>query len=199
MFNPKTITDKVVEILANEGARLIRKAYESKKWNDQTYNLHNSYVSAVFVKGKLVETSIRYLSDEPKKPDPNGKKPYWPTEYRPFSGSFDIESGRKEAENFLASYGKTHKTHGVRLIVAAPMFYSGFLEAKGYQVISSIYADLDDLASDGLFVAEGKVTFTSKHYVDPKNQNQNGLIIPPKYLTVRSDEIASGNKTFSFF
>jgi hypothetical protein len=111
----------------------------------------------------------------------------------------DIENGRKEAENFLSSYSRTHKTHGVRLVVAAAMFYSGILEAKGYQVLSTIQADLENLSRDGLIVADSKVTFTSQEYVDPSNQNPKGIIIPPKFLTVRSDVIASGNKTFSFF
>lgn len=197
MFNPNTITDKVVEILANEGYLLIKKAYESKKWKNQTFNLHNSYVSAVFVKGKLRPKSVRFLSDEPKKPESDTK--WLPTD-RPY-GMIDIENGRKEAENFLASYGRTHKTHGVRLVVAAAMFYSGILEAKRYRVLSTIQADLEDLSRDGLIVADSKVTFTSQEYVDPSKQtpNPDGIIIPPKFLTVRSDVIASGDKTFSFF
>lgn len=195
MFNPNTITDKIVNVLANEGYLLIKKAYESRKWENQTFNLHNSYVSAVFVKGKLRPTSVRFLSDEPHPPKSGTK--WLPTD-RPY-GMIDIENGRKEAENFLASYSREHKTHGVRLVVAAAMFYSGILEAKGYRVLSTIQADLENLSRDGLIVADSKVTFTSQEYVDPSKQNPDGIIIPPKFLTVRSDVIASGNKTFSFF
>jgi hypothetical protein len=195
MFDPKRVTDKIVAILANEGYRIIKKAYDSRRWNNRTYNLHNSYVSAVYVKGKLRTDSIRYLSDEPIPPNPEYA---WKAENRPY-GDIDIENGRKEAENFLASYGRTHKTHGIRLVVAAAMFYSGFLEAKGYRVLSTVQADLENLSREGLFVTDSKVTFTSQEFVPPSNQNQEGIIIPPKYLTVRSQEIESGSKTFSFF
>lgn len=195
MFDPKRVTDKIVAILANEGYRIIKKAYDSKGWENRTYNLHNSYVSAVYVKGKLRSDSIRYLSNEPKPP----KSEYaWKAENRPY-GDIDIENGRKEAENFLASYGRNHKTHGIRLVVAAAMFYSGFLEAKGYRVLSTVQADLESLSREGLFVTDSKVTFTSQEFVSPSNQNQAGIIIPPKYLTVRSQDIESGSKTFSFF
>lgn len=195
MFDPKKVTDNVVAILANEGYRIIKKAYNDRKWDNRTFNLHNSYVSAVYVKGKLRTDSIRYLTDVPMPPKPEYA---WKAEDRPY-GDIDIENGRKEAENFLESYSRTHKTHGIRLVVAATMFYSGFLEAKGYRVLSTVQADLESLSRDGLFVTDSKVTFTSQEFVSPSNQNQAGIIIPPKYLTVRSQEIESGSRTFSFF
>lgn len=195
IFKPNKVSDKIVAILANEGYRIIKKAYESRRWDNRTYNLHNSYVSAVYVKAKLRTDSIRYLSDEPMPPKPEYA---WKAEDRPYGG-IDIENGRKEAENFLVSYGRNHRTHGIRLVVAAAMFYSGFLEAKGYRVLSTVQADLESLSREGLFVTDSKVTFTSQEFVSPSNQNPTGIIIPPKYLTVRSQDIKSGSQTFSFF
>lgn len=141
-WSSEAIRRNLIKALADDGERVIRRAYNSKRWNNRLNNLWDSFVSAVFIDGKLQNgeggvhgtyDTVRYANDSPQS---KGSRLYgWVSEN---VGDIDI-TGRGEAANFLASYELRHGFEkGIRLVVAATMFYATFLEDKGYQVISQI-------------------------------------------------------------
>ena len=54
----------LISQLANDGEKSIREAYEGREFTNRTYNLHDSYGSAVYYNGTLVKSSIRYVGAE---------------------------------------------------------------------------------------------------------------------------------------
>lgn len=116
-----------VQKLAKLGYDAIMYAYNRKGFEHKTRNLHDSYGSAVYVNGNLIESSIRYIGGElSKKDDPLTKK-----------------SGRETLNDFFrrSHYGRA-KGEMVLVCVAA-MHYTKYLEEGrhrgGYkiQVISA--------------------------------------------------------------
>ena len=124
--------------LANEGKRLIDKAFETANFNkNKTQNLHDSYGSCVFYNRKEVPNTRRYV----------GRKA--------LVGRVDLDGnlvfGREEIDKYFDSY-RTH-TDGFELVTAAAIFYAGILEKGGgrlkkkYRVISGLDAGIEQLAS----------------------------------------------------
>ena len=135
------ISEVLFDELINEGKRIIKTAYEKRDWNNKTFNLHDSYVAAVFYKGKLK----RKYTFSPKS---KSVRNYGEDK----EGTFAV-SGKDEAENFIRSYTATHgNERGVSLVVAATMFYAGFLEDKGYRVISAASYEMDKLKHRGILI-----------------------------------------------
>lgn len=188
-FNAKTITDHVCKSLAQEGERIIHKAYNSRTWKNRSYNLYNSYVSAVIVNGKI--RSIAYLGPEHAPAADADYKPgsnEWLDKTRRRYGIVDIERGRKEANNFVVSYAAQHKK-GIILVVAAAMFYAGILESDGYRVISHINTELDNLIGDGLYLKDFKV---GSMFSDFKDGSDVKLKVDKKHIAIRGAEIWEG-------
>lgn len=141
-WSSEAIVRNLVKTLADDGEMAIRNAYNSRKWKNRLNNLWDSFVSAVFINGKVQNgeggehgtvNTIRYANDSPQS---KGSRLYgWVSGN---VGDIDI-TGRGEAANFIASYElRHHFEKGIRLVVAATMFYATFLEDQGYQVISQI-------------------------------------------------------------
>ena len=138
-WSSEAIIRNLCKTLADDGERVIKAAYESRRWNNRLNNLWDSYVSAVFIDGKLQNgengtyNTVRYAN---KKPESKGSRLYgWVSDN---VGDIDI-TGRGEAKNFLESYQLRHGFEkGIRLVVVAAMFYASLLENKGYQVLSQI-------------------------------------------------------------
>lgn len=188
-FNAKTITDNVCKTLAKEGGKIIREAYGSKNWKNRSYNLYNSFVSAVIVDGKI--RSIDYLGPEHAPSDTNNSKPgssEWLSDTLRGYGKVDIERGRKEANNFVVSYASQHPK-GIILVIAATMFYAGILESNGYRVISHVNANLKDLVGDGLYLKDFKV---GNMFGDFKSGSDAQLKIGKEHITIRGEEIWEG-------
>lgn len=155
VLNPENIKRTMYEYLLNEGEALMKKAYNARDWQNRTYNLHDSYVTAVFENGKC----MGYRTLDPQATvrtgwygDKSGNSSYGTTK----TSDFNL-SGHEEAENFVMSYESSHgNAKGITLIVAAVMFYAEILEKgqgrlrRKYQVISTIDADLDKLKARGL-------------------------------------------------
>lgn len=123
--------------LANDGKRLIDKAFETANFNkNKTQNLHDSYGSCVFYNRKEVPNTRRYV----------GRKA--------LVGRVDLDGnlvfGREEIDKYFDSY-RTH-TDGFELVTAAAIFYARTLEngdglKRKYRVISGLDAGIEQLAS----------------------------------------------------
>lgn len=104
----------LIVALSQLGKEAILDAYGQAGFQNRTYNLHDSYASAVYVGGVLVKDSVEYLGNPmSRKLDPVTKK-----------------NGRQTVDDYLerVSFGK--KNNEIILIVVAAMFYAGILEAE---------------------------------------------------------------------
>lgn len=150
-FDLNKITDELVKALADIGKELILRAYHTRGFFNRTFNLRDSYVSAVFVNGKLREDSIRYvgkdLADVAKKIDDR------------------YVVGRWEAEEYIRSL-KPNRNDFIKLVIAAAMPYGNILEKRGYAVISHIGLDLDTVKQMGISVTTKtvKLKITNKMF-----------------------------------
>ena len=111
----------LISQLANDGEKAIREAYEGREFTNRTYNLHDSYGSAVYHNGTLVKSSIRYIGAE--------------------MAEEDERYGRNEVNDFFSNYRPKNRK-GIDLVIVAAMFYADILEeGKGklkrkYKVIA---------------------------------------------------------------
>lgn len=183
-FNAETITDHVAKSLAKEGQRIIRKAYLGRKWKNRTYNLYNSYVAGVIVNGRV--RSIMYLGPE-HAPDPRYNKGYkYGKKFHSTSrkiGYNDAERGRREANNFIMSYAKQHKSKKVTLVIGVAMFYAGILERKGYHVLLGVGAELQNTKAKGLVLTDLKLGNLFATF----GESEGTVRIPDKYIAYRQD------------
>ena len=157
---------EVIKFLTEQGEKIIKEAYSRRNWKNQTYNLHDSYGSAVFKDGNLLRSSIRYISNTPKADANRNSKELGDykgqrskaqkgssyTEFgktnrdgRFLTGDTIQAYGRDEINKFFNSY-KLATTSGLELVVVAAMYYAGILESGKYQVISSATTDLNNIA-----------------------------------------------------
>ena len=111
----------LISQLADDGEKAIREAYEGREFTNRTYNLHDSYGSAVYYNGTLVKSSIRYVGAE--------------------MAEKDERYGRNEVNDFFSNYRPKNRK-GIDLVIVAAMFYADILEeGKGrlkrkYKVIA---------------------------------------------------------------
>lgn len=158
-FDAKALEKWIIKSLADEGERIINKAYETRGFTDRTGNLHDSYVSAVFYNGRLQTDTIHYVGKEMS------------STYREYAnstvgGEVEATRGREEADKFLAKYQFAKgRQGGIVLVIAAAMFYSTIVEKRGYRVLSQVQWELDRIASRGYNVAMYN-THIKPEYID---------------------------------
>lgn len=166
-FNSVDVEQAVIDQLTNEGQRIIYEAYQTSTFRNRSYNLHDSYVSAVFYKGRLLSNTIRYVGPESSK---------WKREYSNsmVGGEYEAKSGREEAQKFLqrVQFGKQPK--GLTLIVAAAMFYSSILEGRGYRVLSHVDYQLSELKRGGLNVQKYRAHIKPEYIETNTIYRENG-------------------------
>ena len=113
--------DNLISQLARDGEQALHDAYYGRGFNNRTYNLHDSYGSAVYYNGTLVKSSIRYVGAE--------------------MAEEDEKYGRNEVNDFFSNYRPKNRK-GIDLVIVAAMFYADILEeGKGrlkrkYKVIA---------------------------------------------------------------
>jgi hypothetical protein len=137
-----------VKYLTEVGERAIKRAYNSKEYKNRTYNLRDSYASAVYVNGVLYRDTIRYVGEEMSTIDQainavysgRGHGETFPDrrgERHRFGDQVTIW-GREEVDRFLADYKPERR--GIELVVVAAMWYASILEkgtiGRKYRVIS---------------------------------------------------------------
>ena len=119
--NVGVLIKALISQLADDGEKAIREAYEGREFTNRTYNLHDSYGSAVYYNGTLVKSSIRYVGAEMAEEDEG--------------------YGRNEVNDFFSNYRPKNRK-GIDLVIVAAMFYADILEeGKGklkrkYKVIA---------------------------------------------------------------
>jgi len=132
----KAIIEKINLVTLREletyARHTLRRAYlDSDYSHNESQNLRDSYVWAIYFKGQLKKHG--YLDNSPLA-----------TEAIKKTATEEYIKGRQEADSFLASY-IPHST-GWEVVFATSIYYGVYLEkgtsGKKYVVISSIYDEL---------------------------------------------------------
>lgn len=109
----KGFEQDMVTALTQLGQRAMLDAYAQHTFTHRTRNLHDSYASAVYLNGKLIESSVKYLRGSIGfKRDHNTKK-----------------TGRQTVDEYLHSHKFGAANNEIVLVVIAAMYYAGILEA----------------------------------------------------------------------
>jgi hypothetical protein len=135
-------TRDLVNALAKLGGEAVLYAYRKKSFKNRTFNLHDSYGSAVYVNGVLQEGTMKYAG---------GQMSHRPGFLKQTGGAPKKKRSKLGARNYR--YGKNgrdvlhvffrgnewYKGHkfgksGIVLVVVAAMWYAGMLAKKGYRV-----------------------------------------------------------------
>lgn len=118
--------------LAREGYKLIMAAYNNRDFTNRTYNLHDSYGSCVFFKGKEIPNTRRYVGRSATVWKKNRQG--------------ELILGRAEIDRYFDTYQSTFD--GFEVVMAVAIFYGEILEkGKGklrrkYKVISGMDSEL---------------------------------------------------------
>lgn len=130
----------LIDEMTKDGAEAIQRAYDTKTFTNRTMNLRDSYASAVYLDGRLLEDTIRFVdggSAQATKPRIwKGREIY----------------GRQEVYRYLKAYPP--KTRGLSLKLVAAMPYSAVLEGRrnvewgvyDYKVIKGAEKEMRNLA-----------------------------------------------------
>lgn len=159
------IRQELIKQLASEGEKIITTAYNRRKWKNRTYNLHDSYGSAVYANGVLQRSTIRFIGspladanrNDKEVGDYKGERTHAQRgsshaefgrtgDKRYLTGDTILAYGRDEINKFLNNYKPVTKD-GIELVVAAVMYYAKILESGKYQVISSAVTSLNSIAN----------------------------------------------------
>jgi hypothetical protein len=121
----KMIQD-IVASLATIAWKVALKAYRQHTYKNRTYNLHDSYGSAVYLNGVLVEDSIRHIERAYSKKDSTH-----------LHTPVGAERGQKALDRFLKKIVTPRKSDYITVVIAASMWYAKMVESKGYIVLDS--------------------------------------------------------------
>ena len=111
----------MVRALMRLGHEAVLDSYSKKGFENRSHNLHDSYASAVYVRGTIVGSSVRYLGNPvSKKKDKLTKK-----------------TGRQTARDYLYSHSFGAANNEIVLVVIAAMYYAGILEAGGMKRVKT--------------------------------------------------------------
>lgn len=130
----KEVTRDLVNACATLGYKAALDAYRNHTYQNRTYALHDSYGSAVYLDGRLVPETIRYVERAYQKKGDN----------RGWRGASDPEgmrgknfdTGRKALQAYLANPQRMSKrSKGITILVVAAQWYATILEGKGYTVL----------------------------------------------------------------
>lgn len=132
------------------------------KWRHKLGNLHDSFASAVYVNGVLIQSSVQYI-DNPisKKKDPRTGK-----------------NGRQTVKDYLRRVSFGAKNNEIVLVVVAAMFYTKWLEDA-------------DSGSGRFIVISPAREFINRHwweYVGPVYRKY-GLKDKPKTRVIKGEKI----------
>ena len=119
----------MIRALRDLGYKAMKDAYAKRRFTNRTGNLHDSYASAVFINGEIVQSTLRYLDN------PMSKK----------RDSRTGKNGHQTAKDYMATHKFGAKNNEIVLVVIAAMFYAGILEnAPFYRYVISPARDYID-------------------------------------------------------
>lgn len=106
--------NKIVRVLRFVGEKSVNEARASGTYQDRTANLRNSIGYVIIVNGKIVDEnfSASAKGNEPSSEDP-------------------VKYGKKLAHEIASRY------NDIALIVVSGMKYGAYVEARGYNVLTS--------------------------------------------------------------
>ncbi len=108
----KGFEQDMVQALSTLGYYAMLDAYKKHTFQHRTRNLHDSYASAVYVNGKLIDSSIRYIGGQlSREVDHTTKK-----------------TGRQTVDDYLRSHSFGGANQEIVLVVIAAMYYARILE-----------------------------------------------------------------------
>lgn len=110
----------LAQACATLGYKAALKAYQKHSFKHRTHNLHDSYGSAVYLNGKLVPETIRYVNRARSTTDDTRR---------------GRTNGRKALEDFLRTAWVVNKRDYITILVVAAMWYGKILEEKKYIVL----------------------------------------------------------------
>lgn len=128
------LTRDLVNACATLGYKAAMDAYRNHTYQHRTYALHDSYGSAVYLDGRLVPETIRYIN----------RSRQIKGDIRGWRGSSDPEgmrgknfdTGRKALQAYLENPPRMSKrSKGITILVVAAQWYATILEGKGYVVL----------------------------------------------------------------
>ena len=128
------LTRDLVNACATLGYKAAMDAYRNHTYQHRTYALHDSYGSAVYLDGRLVPETIRYIN----------RSRQTKGDIRGWRGSSDPEgmrgknfdTGRKALQAYLENPPRMSKrSKGITILVVAAQWYATILEGKGYVVL----------------------------------------------------------------
>ena len=129
------LTRDLVNACATLGYKAAMDAYRNHTYQHRTYALHDSYGSAVYLDGRLVPETIRYIN----------RARQTKSDIRGWRGSSDPEgmrgknfdTGRKALQAYLENPPRMSKrSKGITILVVAAQWYAMILEGKGYVVLN---------------------------------------------------------------
>lgn len=122
-------TKALVEALTTVGWQVAMEAYREKTYTNRTFNLHDSYGSAVFVNGVIVPDSKKYVNRSRSNRRNTHGHADSDNRYAKTGGL----SGRQALDDFFRTV-EVSKKNKITLVVAAAMWYGEIVESKGYVV-----------------------------------------------------------------
>ena len=144
--NTQDAHNTLIKYLTQKGEQIMRRAYETKRFENQTLNLYDSYGSAVYYNGRVIKSTIRYLENVERAKKKNHRVTDWTWKGqrsmpdhrgdRHITGDYLLMSGRDEVMEFFSKY--VPKTMGYHVVVVAAMFYANILE-KGQGNLKRTY------------------------------------------------------------
>ena len=129
-----SLTRDLVNACATLGYKAAMDAYRNHTYQHRTYALHDSYGSAVYLDGRLIPETIRYIN----------RSRQIRGDVRGWRGSSDPEgmrgknfdTGRKALQAYLENPPRMSKRNtGITILVVAAQWYAMILEGKGYVVL----------------------------------------------------------------
>jgi hypothetical protein len=120
----------IVRALSDLGVKAMEDAYAKKRFTRRTGNLEDSYGSAVFVRGKVVQSTMKFLGGNPisKKKDSKTHK-----------------TGRQTVKDYFLTWSWGKGQNEIVLVVIAAMYYAGILEKAHYFNVISPAREYIDL------------------------------------------------------
>lgn len=160
-----SVTRDLVDAYTRLGRAAMYHAYGKRGFKHRTRNLRDSYGCAVYVGGKLVEESKRYVGGV-------------------FSRDVDpktLKTGRETLNDWLNNHRFGSKSDDIVLIVIAAMYYAGILENKR-----------GEKTLDKIQVISLARTYIDKHWheVTQKVYAKHGLAtIKPKARVIKGETL----------